>query len=121
MSHMAISRPSTHQSRTGVLPRIEHPLSRLQNPEKISIRGVSRASNRSNDFAGEKSYRVASRAGLMSPKRKDLEPKMPIEVIPEGVEVVHSSDPNKPTLPVFGWLTFIVFCYILQHVFSNNM
>ncbi|XP_076819252.1 EF-hand calcium-binding domain-containing protein 6-like isoform X2 [Clavelina lepadiformis] len=101
MSQAVVSRPGTQSSKVGVLPRIEHPLSRLENPEKISIRGMSRASNRSGEVPARKTHRF-SKTEEMSPRRKDLSPKMPIEAIPEGVQVVHSRDPSKPTLPIFG-------------------
>ena len=102
MSQIALSRPGSQASRVGMLPRIEHPLSRLENPEKISVRGLSRASGRSGEAAGVKMQKNPSRSHAMSPKRKDLNPKMPMTSIPEGVQVVQASDPDKTTLPIFG-------------------
>lgn len=81
-----------------LLPKIEHPLSRLEKPETMSVRGISRAGHRSID--GNK-IGVQHRL-IMSPLRKDLDPKLPITSIPEGVEVTQAMDPKKPTLPVFG-------------------
>uniref|UniRef100_H2XT14 EF-hand domain-containing protein n=2 Tax=Ciona intestinalis TaxID=7719 RepID=H2XT14_CIOIN len=98
MSQTILSRPASQASRVGMLPRIEHPLSRLENPGNMSVRGVTRGSSRAGDVP--KPHRLSRDA--MSPRRKDLDPKMPIDSIPEGIEVVHSKDPNKPTLPVFG-------------------
>jgi len=100
MSQAVINRPGSI-GRVGSLPRIEHPLSRLENPDNISVRGVSRASFRQGDAVAEKGVRN-HRPATMSPRRKDLDPKMPIQAIPEGVQVVHSTDPEKTTLPVFG-------------------
>ena len=101
MSQAVLSRPGSQNSRVGVLPRIEHPLSRLSNPEKISVRGMSRASYRFGQVLPVKEVKT-SRSNLMSPQRKDLNPKMPMDSIPEGVQVIQSSDPNKTTLPIFG-------------------
>ena len=101
MSQVVLSRPPSQASRVGALPRIEHPLSRLENPEKISVRGMSRASMRSGGEIEVQKIK-SSRSITMSPKRKDLDPKMPMESIPEGVQVIQSSDPNKTTLPIFG-------------------
>ena len=101
MSQVVLSRPGSQASRVGVLPRIEHPLSRLENPDKISVRGTSRASYRSGEAPGA-NPRKSSRPNAMSPQRKDLSPKMPMAVIPEGVQVVQSTDPDKTTLPIFG-------------------
>jgi len=101
MSQIVLSRPGSQASRVGMLPRIEHPLSRLENPEKISVRGMSRASYRSGDALGA---RHSTRPNAMSPQRKDLNPKMPMTSIPEGVQVVQASDPDKTTLPIFGKL-----------------
>ena len=105
MSQIALGRPGSQASRVGLLPRIEHPLSRLENPEKISVRGMSRASYRSVEDPGP---RHTSRPNVMSPQRKDLNPKMPITSIPEGVQVVQASDPDKTTLPIFGKLACFV-------------
>ena len=49
MSQTAFSRPGTQQSLGGgrgamlTLPEIAHPLSRLGSPEKLGVRGMSRA------------------------------------------------------------------------------
>lgn len=107
MSQIVLSRPASQASKVGVLPRIEHPLSRLENPGKMSVRGMSRASVRSGGGPQIQAQKT-SRSITMSPQRKDLNPKMPMESIPEGVQVIQSADPNKTTLPIFGEFSVIV-------------
>ena len=125
MSQVGISRPPTTQSlgRPGpVLPEIQHPLSRLSNPEKLDIRGSSQdgrpattvsASGRS--LAAEPQYKTSRSRGLHSsgsgriPSRLSLNninsagapAATNIETIPEGVEVIQG-DPSKTRLPLFG-------------------
>ncbi len=122
MSQVGISRPSTQgMGRMPGLPEIQHPLSRLGNPEKLDIRGVSRAGSRidvgrlpssgsqsGRPLAAEpmigsaRPYRLST-AGRSSKMNKDSpQNAVPgIETIPEGIEVT-VGDPNKPKIPIFG-------------------
>lgn len=93
-----MSRGSVASIRSGVgaLPKIQHPLSRLDNPDHISVRGVSRASGRSSLL----SVPLPENASI---KLKDF-PKTPQNdvVIPEGVQTVPSPNPASPAMPIFG-------------------
>lgn len=103
------------------LPAIPHPLSRMEDPTNLNVRGLSREGSR-----------VASRQSLTFGQDLDrqklnvLRPIMADQVpyrltrssngfggqrsprydgfagIPEGVEVKFAEDPNKPTIPIFG-------------------
>jgi len=79
-----MSRLASARSGVGSLPKIQHPLSRLEDPDKISIRGISRASGRSSKLNIE----------------GDLHP-IEEQKIPDGIETVPAS-PNQPALPIFG-------------------
>ena len=123
MSQVGISRPGTQSGlgRPGPnLPEIQHPLSRLGNPEMMDVRG-SRGGDglaRSLDsglggsgrpLAAETQY--VTRRSLHSSSgrnsrltaRLDVHAGAPVRVdtIPEGVEVI-GGDPAKTKLPVFG-------------------
>lgn len=108
MSQVSVSRMSHHQA--GMLPRIEHPLSRLGNPDEILIRGVSRAGGRISsriDNVEEKGGATRRRSAQMrsgsAPSRKPEDaPAVPLETIPEGIKIASASDPTRPRLPVFG-------------------
>lgn len=80
-------------SRVGSLPRIVHPLSRLDNPDQISVRGMSRASGRSSHF----SVPVRDDASI---QLKDFLPQNDQMKIPEGIKTVPSA--NGPAMPIFG-------------------
>ena len=114
-------RPASQMStgRMGVnLPQIQHPLSRMSNPDNMELRGVSRSGDRpmSNPVGGrplanETHYPIRkvnsalsgrdSRASRMG--RENIPPQQNFESIPEGVEVMYG-DPNKTRMPVFGKL-----------------
>ncbi len=129
MSQVAFSRPASQmggKSAGGVpnLPEIQHPLSRLGNPDKINVRGLSsRQGNRPATSGGlnlaprgpdevpfsNLTPRLSRSAAGFGPRdgettvRRSL-PKIPhlYTSIPEGVEVMESSDPSKTRMPVFG-------------------
>lgn len=96
---------SVNRSRHGSLPKIEHPLSRLDNPDHISVRGVSRASDRSS---------TASSSLFSLPVREDASIKLkdfpaivedePAAVkVPDGVQTVPAAaNAANPPLPIFG-------------------
>ena len=96
------------------LPQIQHPLSRMENPGNMDIRGVSRASDRpgshpaysARPLANENVYPVRKSLSAMereSRRSSRLAMSMPnqIQAVPEGVEVAYG-DPNATRLPVFG-------------------
>lgn len=104
--------------RAGVnLPQIQHPLSRMSNPENMDIRGVSRSGERPTSqpntgrpLAAESRYPVRKSMSALSGResrqssrlgRENVPPPMPIDSIPEGVEVTYG-DPSKTRMPVFG-------------------
>ncbi|XP_058971581.2 EF-hand calcium-binding domain-containing protein 6 [Pocillopora verrucosa] len=103
------------------LPAIPHPLSRMEDPTNLNVRGLSRegsrvASRQSLTFgqdldrqklnvlrpitADQVPYRLTRSSngfgGQRSPRYDGF------AGIPEGVEVKFAEDPNKPTIPIFG-------------------
>ena len=122
MSQVGVSRPASQLKMPGVsLPDIQHPLSRMSNPEKLDIRGVSRAGDRCpSNLEAETGRPLASEAHGSGLRRKSqsaagrdsrLKKDGPaaggtihIDSIPEGVEVKYG-DPGATRLPVFGELT----------------
>ncbi|XP_078252932.1 EF-hand calcium-binding domain-containing protein 6 [Rhinoraja longicauda] len=89
---VGMSRPPSHASVR--LQHIPHPLSRLGEPDTITVRGFSRAG------AGDKPD-TEPRQGQGSRRGcQDL-----LQHIPEGVEVTFGTDPGRPRLPVFGQRT----------------
>ncbi|XP_072038422.1 EF-hand calcium-binding domain-containing protein 6-like [Amphiura filiformis] len=129
MSQVALSRPASQMGGAktpGVpnLPNIQHPLSRLGDPDKMNVRGLSSRQGKRPATSG--SLNIAPRAPDQvpfsnltprvsrsaagfgprdgeTPSRRSL-PKIPhlYSSIPEGIETFESSDPNKARLPVFG-------------------
>lgn len=131
MSQVGV-RPASQMStgRMGVtLPQIQHPLSRMSNPNDMDVRGVSRSGDRpmSNPLAGrplasESHYPLRKSMSALSGResrqasrmgRENIPPNMPIESIPEGVEVTFG-DPNKTRMPIFG--TYYFFFQLLLYV-----
>lgn len=117
--HRPGTQASGRMSAGPVLPEIQHPLSRISNPENLDIRGASSRPgsvlsgaglNSGRPLAAENIYpsRGGSRASGRIPSRLSLQ-KMGtlqergnnIEAIPEGVEVIQG-DPSKTRLPLFG-------------------
>lgn len=119
MSQVGIPRPNVNMmpgssgGKGGVtLPQIAHPLSRMENPGNLDVRGVSRDGNRpssqpptgrplanENVYTGRKSvssYGRDSRLGVRQPMTP-----LQHETIPEGIEV-RQGDPNSTRLPLFG-------------------
>lgn len=105
---------SAEVARPRQLAPIEHPISRIGNPQNLDVKGFSRDGNRITEsrassgrpLANEGNYekrraesRRSSRQGRLI---EDHQPR--IEAIPEGVEVV-KADPGKTTLPLFGKYT----------------
>lgn len=119
MSQVGVRPPSQMSSgRMGVtLPQIQHPLSRMSNPGDMDIRGVSRSADRpmsnptgGRPLANESHYPVRKSTSALTGResrqgsrlgRENVPQPMPIESIPEGVEVTYG-DPNKPKMPIFG-------------------
>ncbi|XP_033644045.1 EF-hand calcium-binding domain-containing protein 6-like [Asterias rubens] len=117
MSQAVISRPASVLSvgsKPGVpnLPEIQHPLSRLGNPDKLNIRGLSssQGGRPMSNTVGEPQVsnfapRLSMSAGFGSgdAARRSL-PRIPrpFSNIPEGVEVKEAEDQTKTRLPVFG-------------------
>lgn len=109
------------------LPAIPHPLSRMEDPTNLNVRGLSRegsrvASRQSLTFgqdldrqklnvlrpitADQVPYRLTRSSngfgGQRSPRYDGF------AGIPEGVEVKFAEDPNKPTIPIFGKHNFFL-------------
>lgn len=100
---------------TANLPAISHPLSRLGNPEKISVRGVSRGDGASSQIqhelqkvnqlrpitADQMPWRLTKSSHGSRGAVKDT--NLPtLGSVPEGIEVKKASDQSKPAIPVFG-------------------
>ncbi|XP_043920865.1 EF-hand calcium-binding domain-containing protein 6-like [Protopterus annectens] len=97
------------------LPAIPHPISRLGDPETISLRGYSRLSAREPDYGiaappvdrgeGNRSL-MKMRDGNSSPGTgRDRVTTPLLYNIPEGVKVTVAADSDKPRLPIFGQRT----------------
>ncbi|XP_043561761.1 EF-hand calcium-binding domain-containing protein 6 [Chiloscyllium plagiosum] len=108
-----VSRPPSHL--TPRLQYVQHPLSRLGDPETISVRGFSRSGDKTSadPFPGPDrpapNDRNRRREPVDSPhcgRSKELEPgggpRVSLACIPEGVQVTFGTDPDKPRLPIFG-------------------
>ena len=130
MSQVAMSRPASQMGggkTPGVpnLPEIQHPLSRLGNPDNMNVRGLSSSHGKRPATSG--GFGVAPRGPAEVPFQSNLTPRLSRSAagfgprdgeitsrrslpkipqlynsIPEGIETVESSDPNKTTIPVFG-------------------
>ncbi|XP_033890757.3 EF-hand calcium-binding domain-containing protein 6 [Acipenser ruthenus] len=100
-------------------PTIQHPLSRLGDPDTISLRGFSKASGRNpseseaeqgrplaNEERHDTLYRSQSSKSYRCFTGRDPDTErvgpLPLQHIPEGVEVIPVTDPNKTRLPIFG-------------------
>ncbi|RMX39469.1 hypothetical protein pdam_00015583 [Pocillopora damicornis] len=120
------------------LPAIPHPLSRMEDPTNLNVRGLSRegsrvASRQSLTFgqdldrqklnvlrpitADQVPYRLTRSSngfgGQRSPRYDGF------AGIPEGVEVKFAEDPNKPTIPIFGKHKF--FLLIIEALLREKM
>ncbi|XP_015764161.1 PREDICTED: EF-hand calcium-binding domain-containing protein 6-like [Acropora digitifera] len=99
------------------LPAIQHPLSRMDDPTNLNVRGLSRdgsraASRQSLTLAQDKlnalrpitaeqvPWRLARSANGLGKANSPRNAGM--GQIPEGVEVKRAEDPNKPSIPIFG-------------------
>ncbi|KAM9330416.1 EF-hand calcium-binding domain-containing protein 6-like [Gastrophryne carolinensis] len=83
------------------LPVIEHPLSRLGDPDTLSLRGVSRAgAAKHEEEEGQHSRRNLHTASTSYSDRRLLTPLR--HDIPSGVEVTLAADQTKTRLPIFG-------------------
>lgn len=100
---------------TANLPAISHPLSRLGDPEKMNIRGVSRGEGASSQLHDEleKVDRLRPITADQMPWRLTKsshgtrnyvkEKALPaLGTLPEGIEVKKADDQSKPAIPVFG-------------------
>lgn len=102
------------------LPAIQHPLSRMDDPTNLNVRGLSRdgsraASRQSLTFGQDKfnalrpitadqvPWRLTRSSngfgGQNSPRNNGF---AAMGQIPEGVEVKLAEDPSKPSIPIFG-------------------
>ncbi|XP_074648527.1 EF-hand calcium-binding domain-containing protein 6-like [Tubulanus polymorphus] len=121
------SRPNTGMSTSSkklLLPQIEHPLSRMSNPENLGIRGTSRGGDRAlsrsqslmgniRPLASERAYPVRRSISQAGGRHSVLSQSAPIhplraDAIPEGIEVKHG-DPCTTRLPIFGKCSFDCF------------
>ncbi|KAG8592119.1 hypothetical protein GDO81_000416 [Engystomops pustulosus] len=98
MSSHLLSPPRSSMPR---LPIIEHPLSRLGDPETLSLRGVSRADVGLREEEGSHTRRNLQTA-MSSYRDRSLPPTPLTHHIPEGVQVTIATDQNKTRLPIFG-------------------
>lgn len=94
-----MSRPASRGSVLS-LPKIEHPLSRLDNPERISIRGVSRASSRLSLGGGRAPSVAPSVTRSIIPETKVV--TVQNNAIPDGIPTVPTPHPETPAMPIFG-------------------
>uniref|UniRef100_A0AAZ3R2H3 EF-hand domain-containing protein n=2 Tax=Oncorhynchus tshawytscha TaxID=74940 RepID=A0AAZ3R2H3_ONCTS len=97
------------------LPAIQHPLSRLIDPETLSLRGYSRNYAGSDEvvppllrdvdldfvFRGQNTRRATGYPYDKAPPKQSSF-SLVSQPIPEGVEVSVALDPVKPRLPIFG-------------------
>ena len=102
------------------LPAIQHPLSRMDDPTNLNVRGLSRdgsraASRQSLALAQDKftvlrpitadqvPWRLTRSANglgqIHSPRNNSF---VGMGQIPEGVEIKRAEDPSKPSIPIFG-------------------
>ncbi|XP_048383672.1 EF-hand calcium-binding domain-containing protein 6 [Stegostoma tigrinum] len=108
-----VPRPPSHA--TPRLQYVQHPLSRLGDPETISVRGFSRTGDKTSadPFPGPDRPAPTDRSGGKEPmdsphygRSKELQPargaRESLAHVPEGVEVTFGTDPEKPRLPIFG-------------------
>lgn len=111
------------------LPEIQHPLSRLGNPDRLNVRGLtSRQGKRPATSGGPPQFgTVMARGSDEVPFNSSLTPRVsrsaagfgprdgaitsrrslpqipkPFSIIPEGLQVTESMDPSKTRIPVFG-------------------
>ncbi|XP_075466386.1 EF-hand calcium-binding domain-containing protein 6-like [Ascaphus truei] len=84
------------------LPVIEHPLSRLGDPDTLSLRGFSRAggSPQEQEEVPWPGRALQSASSTYSDKNPQLSPLK--HHIPQGVQVSIASDNSKARLPIFG-------------------
>ncbi|XP_069756339.1 EF-hand calcium-binding domain-containing protein 6 [Narcine bancroftii] len=106
MSIIGLSRPPSHTSAR--LQHIPHPLSRLGDPDTITVRGYSRAADKPPAELPLVRDRPAAsvRSCGREPREKQASRGAPtLQHIPEGVEVAFGADPDRPRLPIFGQRT----------------
>ncbi|XP_069055700.1 EF-hand calcium-binding domain-containing protein 6-like [Pleurodeles waltl] len=95
--------PQTSGSGLPRLPAIQHSLSRLGDPETLSLRGFSRAGGEPPEVPPVIPSKHTEHSSSSSSSGKDRGMKLaPLQhQIPEGVQVA-TVDPSKPRLPLFG-------------------
>lgn len=99
MSSHLLSSPRSSLPR---LPIIEHPLSRLGDPETLSLRGFSRADVTHPREEEVPQSRRNIQTALSSYRDRSLPLTPLMHHIPEGVQVAIAIDQNKTRLPLFG-------------------
>ena len=102
---------------TANLPAISHPLSRLENPEKMNVRGISHCGTASSQFryelekvdrlrpitADQIPWRLTkSSHGTRNSGKPNVTAVPALRTLPEGVEVKRAHDHSKPAIPIFG-------------------
>ncbi|XP_063776809.1 EF-hand calcium-binding domain-containing protein 6-like isoform X3 [Pseudophryne corroboree] len=83
------------------LPVIEHPLSRLGDPDTLSLRGFSRAGGSQHEAEEEEHIRRNLQTASSSCSDRSL-PVTPKHHIPQGVQVTIAPDQSKTRMPIFG-------------------
>ncbi|XP_053556230.1 EF-hand calcium-binding domain-containing protein 6-like [Bombina bombina] len=84
------------------LPVIEHPLSRLGDPETLSLRGFSRAGGARDDNEEIPCDRKTPQTASSRNTDKSLTLTPVKHQIPQGVQVTAAADQSKARLPIFG-------------------
>ncbi|KAM8938835.1 EF-hand calcium-binding domain-containing protein 6-like [Pelodytes ibericus] len=84
------------------LPIIEHPLSRLGDPDTLSLRGFSRTGGLQPEEEDKPQYREALYTASSTYSGRSHHVSSPKHTIPQGVQVTFTSDSKKTRLPIFG-------------------
>ncbi|XP_063314192.1 EF-hand calcium-binding domain-containing protein 6-like [Pelobates fuscus] len=84
------------------LPVIEHPLSRLGDPDTLSLRGFSRAGSGVHLEDNEEHLREGLHTASSAYSDKSLHLNSPKYHIPQGVQVTAAASSSKARLPIFG-------------------
>lgn len=132
----AFSRPASQMSGGGSkargvpnLPEIQHPLSRLGNPDRLNVRGLTSRQGKRPATSGGPQFGAGTvmargsdevpfssltprvsrsaagfgpRDGAITSRRSLPQIPKPFSSIPEGLQVTESMDPSKTRIPVFG-------------------
>ena len=117
---------------TANLPAISHPISRLENPEKINVRGISRYGTASSQFrhelekvdrlrpitADQMPWRLTkSSHGTRNSGKLDTMTVPALGTLPEGVEMKRAHDQSKPAIPIFG-MSYVITYVLVVSIFT---